>query len=196
MSQWFGENPSMYAFLGLDGHSGIDIVRPWYEELYAVEDGIIADVKNSPDGFGQHLRLISDTGRGWTYGHNAVNLVEVGQRVKAGDLIARMGNTGFVVSSNNGNGYWVTGSNRYAGTHCHLGLRELEVSTKKKAGYWRYNTGTPWIKVKNYDNGFKGAIDPRPLLNAESTPSEVKEDNVTIVIRLIRALQKLGILKN
>ena len=196
VSQWFGKNPDMYAFLGLDGHNGIDIVRPYYTPLYAVEDGIIAEVKNSPDGYGKHLRMITNTGHEWTYGHNAVNLVEIGQKVKAGEEIAKMGNTGFVVSSSDGAGFWAKGSNKWAGTHLHMGLREVEVSHKRKSGYWQYNANTPYIKVKNYNNGFKGAVDFFDLLKAEEVPDNDKKVDVGVIIKLIQVLQRLGVLKN
>jgi hypothetical protein len=52
-----------------------------------------------------------------------------------------MGNTGFVVSGNTP--YWEV--NPYAGTHVHFGLR-------------LYKDG----QVQNYDNGFKGSINPLP----------------------------------
>jgi hypothetical protein len=54
-----------------------------------------------------------------------------------------MGNTGFVVSNDRGNGYWE--ANPYAGTHVHFGLR-----------LWKKG------EVLNYDNGSLGAIDPIP----------------------------------
>jgi murein DD-endopeptidase MepM/ murein hydrolase activator NlpD len=193
ISQFFAESPTLYRHLNMDGHNGIDIVRPWYSPLYAVEDGIVADVKNSPDGYGKHLRIITDTGHEWTYGHNALNLVEIGQKVKAGDEIAKMGNTGFVVSSHNGNGFWADGSNKWAGTHLHLGLREVEIVTR---GGWRYNPNTPMIKVKNYNNGFHGSIDFAHMLMAEDEPDTDRKMDINIVIKLIQVLQRLGILKN
>ncbi len=196
ISQFFGENPTLYARFDFDGHNGIDIVRPWYEPLYATEDAIVASVKNDPDGYGKNIRLITDTGHEWTYAHNALNLVEVGQKVKAGEEIAKMGNTGFVISDSNGNGFWAEGSNKWAGTHVHLGLREVEVSRNHKAGYWRYNVGTPWIKIKNYNNGYKGCVNFFDMFKEESQEMDKEYIDTSIIIKLIRVLQKLGVLKN
>jgi murein DD-endopeptidase MepM/ murein hydrolase activator NlpD len=194
VTQWFGVNRDLYfSAMGIEGHNGIDIVRPWFTPLYAVEDGIVADVKNSPDGFGKHLRIISErSGSEWTYGHNAENLVEIGQEVKAGDMIARMGNTGFVVSSQNAGGFW--SHNPYAGTHLHLGRREVKIANRRVNGnYWRYNFNTPWIEVQNYDNGFKGAVNFADMLMRE----DVADQPVTFdgIIRLIIWLKKMGFIK-
>ena len=66
-----------------------------------------------------------------------------------------MGNTGFVVSDINALGFWVKGSNKYAGTHLHLTCREFKYDKKG----WSYYPNTPKITVLNYNNGWNGAID-------------------------------------
>ena len=164
-TQFFAENPGLYAQFGLKGHNGVDIVRPWGSPMYAIEDGKVVSVKNDATGFGKHLRIVSrrrnDEGyyNEWTYGHNAENFVKVGDKVKAGDEIALMGNTGFTVSNSNGNGYWKV--NPYRGTHLHLGLRQV---IKPKLGGWSYKGSDVRIEVEDYGNGYKGCIDPTPVL--------------------------------
>jgi len=186
VSQWFSENHALYfSRMKMQGHNGIDIVAPHGTPIYAVEGGTVVDVKNSPDGYGKHLRIVSDTGREWTYGHASENLVKIGDVVKEGDEIQKMGNTGFVVSSTDGNGFWKLGSNKWAGTHLHLGVRNVLVSTKKKSGYWQYNANTPYIKVLNYDNGYFGSVNFADLLTdddiPETPPTKPKfERNLTI----------------
>jgi murein DD-endopeptidase MepM/ murein hydrolase activator NlpD len=75
VTQWFAENPKLYAFLDLDGHNGIDLVRPHGEQMYAVEDAEVLEVKDTPEGYGRHIRILSlnKNRRGyyneWTYGH-------------------------------------------------------------------------------------------------------------------------------
>ena len=163
VTQWFGENRTLYARFDLAGHNGIDIVRPHGEVMYAIEDGEVVSVKEEPNGFGKHLRIISDAKdnkgnyREWTYGHNSLNLVKQGDKVKAGQAVALMGNTGFVVSG--ATPFWQ--HNPYAGTHVHLGLREVR---KTRTGGWSYEGSSLRISVVNSGNGYKGAIDPLPFL--------------------------------
>jgi murein DD-endopeptidase MepM/ murein hydrolase activator NlpD len=170
VTQWFAMNPARYGSICypdptipkgnycLAGHNGIDIVAPWGTPLRAVKDGVIGDVKNSAEGYGKHLRLFCDTDddvvEEWTYGHCSKILVKVGQRVKAGDVIAKMGNTGFVVSGPTP--FWKT--NPYRGTHLHLGLRYH----KKWNDTGTYNLtvgGMRLAHILNYYNGYFGAVD-------------------------------------
>lgn len=103
ITQGFRENVTLYSRWGLEGHNGIDIVAPHGTPMYAVESGVIVDVKYDPNGFGKHIRLRSDQlyegrYREWVYGHCSNIRVVKGARVEAGDWIANMGCTGFVVS--------------------------------------------------------------------------------------------------
>lgn len=160
VTQWFAENPAMYSRFGMKGHNGIDCVAPWDSPLYAIEDGVIVDVKRDADGFGRHLRLLSG-GNLWVYGHCEQILVKPGQKVKAGEKIATMGNTGFVVSSQTATSWWGTVVKQtHPGTHLHLGLRKVKRDPKGFA----YDVPDIKLKVLNYDNGYKGSIDPVPEL--------------------------------
>jgi murein DD-endopeptidase MepM/ murein hydrolase activator NlpD len=175
VSQWLGENVAMYhaAIPALTkGHNGIDIVAPWGTPMYAVEDGIVCDVKTDPSGYGMHVRFLTGDSKDkksifheWTYGHCSAIFVKIGDVIKAGQKIANMGNTGFVVSSANGAGFWVDGSNKYLGTHLHLGCREIKYP---KSGGWRYNPETPKIQVENYFNGLAGSIDFKDMFYEDS----------------------------
>lgn len=173
ITQWMFENPKLYAHLDLDGHNGIDIVRPYGEHMYAVEDGVVADTKEEPAGHGRNVRLISlkadENGnhRDWVYGHMATVAVKPGQELKAGQFLGTMGNSGFVVSGNTP--FW--DNNPYAGTHLHFGVRYL---TPVKRGGWSYpGMKTKW-KVVDADNGYKGRIDPLALfLDPKLTSTKV-----------------------
>lgn len=159
VTQWFGENPALYKLhIGMNGHNGLDIVSYKGCPLVAVEDGIVLNVKNDPKGYGKHVRILC-VDREWTYGHCDEIFVKVGQKVKEGDVLATTGNTGFVVSSVTEQMWWgdAPGNN---GVHCHFGLRIVKEDPKG----WSYPGSKIKISVKNYDNGFKGAIDPRPFL--------------------------------
>lgn len=198
VTQWFGENPDLYRRFGMFGHNGIDIVRPHGSDLLAVEDGVVVEVKYDEGGFGKHIRFFSNpdaTGimREWTYGHLHNIHVAVGEKVKAGSVVGTMGNTGFVVSGNTP--FWK--ANPYAGTHLHLGVREVV----EDPNGWAYNSKSPRIHVIGYNNGYKGAIDPRPFLYKETIqePTEsyqTKKQLVGVLQSLVGAMTKLIGLRN
>ncbi|HCX63436.1 MAG TPA: hypothetical protein DHU59_13495 [Clostridiales bacterium] len=88
-------------FAGLQFHSGVDLgaITPGVEgdELYAVDDGIVrvskADSGNKNIGYGYYI-VIEHEGYCTLYAHLTSLELKVGQTVKAGDIVARMGNTG------------------------------------------------------------------------------------------------------
>ena len=174
VTQWFGENPALYKErMGLDGHNGIDYVAPWGTPIYAVETGLVVDVKDSPEGFGKHIRILSPAdskgeGREWTYGHASENLVKIGDSVAEGQMVQKMGNTGFVVSG--ATPFWTY--NPYAGTHLHLGCRKYGLSTSG----WSYNPVAPKIEILNYANGYNGAFDFRDLLDVTPDVAPTEEE--------------------
>lgn len=192
ITQWFGENPQLYARFDLKGHNGVDIVRPHGEMMYAIENGTVVEAKDSPDGFGRHIRIISDAkdeeGRykEWTYGHCSKLLVKQNDKVTAGQGVALMGNTGFVVSGNTP--FWK--NNPYAGTHLHLGLRYVK---RPSRGGWSYEGSTIRISVIDYDNGYKGAVDPIPVLwECEDIPEATAwKESAHVVISLLNTVLNL-----
>jgi murein DD-endopeptidase MepM/ murein hydrolase activator NlpD len=177
ITQFFGENPKLYASLGLKSHNGLDIVAPHGSPLYAVEAGTVVEVKDTPEGYGRHLRFITVSRNGvcneWTYGHCDKIFVKQGDKVTAGQHIANMGNTGFVVSG--ATPFWKT--NPFAGTHLHLGLRTV----KKTANGWSYPGSSIKIEVLNYNNGFKGSVDPLPLLEKVDQVEEYRQQQLSII---------------
>ncbi len=74
-------------------HAGVDIRGPYGTAIYATADGVVGRAGRA-SGYGNLVEL--DHGRGiqTRYGHLSSILVQPGQRVKRGDLIARMGSTG------------------------------------------------------------------------------------------------------
>lgn len=167
--QLFGESPELYqqhTSLGIIAHNGIDLYQPYGTPLLAVCNGVIADIKFSPEGYGRHIRLISDWEDGEcfevTYGHLAeIKPFKIGDRVTAGDVLGTCGNSGFVVSQ--GVPYWGDSNPDKRGTHLHFGVRRF---TEKP---------TPWLVqypfsayfVDKYTNGYCGAINPMPFFNDE-----------------------------
>jgi murein DD-endopeptidase MepM/ murein hydrolase activator NlpD len=176
-TQYFGENPALYAFLDLKGHNGVDIVAPHGSPMYAVQSGTVVEVKDTPEGYGKHLRFITASHDGvcheWTYGHCSKIYVKQGDTVAQGQHIADMGNTGFVVSG--ATPFWKI--NPFAGTHLHLGLREVKRSSKG----WSYPGSDIKIVVLNHDNGYKGAIDPIYLLEMVNDESLHIQQQLTLI---------------
>jgi murein DD-endopeptidase MepM/ murein hydrolase activator NlpD len=74
-------------------HPGIDIAAPTGSPIRASADGVVL-TSGWDERYG--YLVVIDHGFGLTtlYGHNSRNVVEVGQRVRRGDVIAFLGNTG------------------------------------------------------------------------------------------------------
>ena len=86
-------------------HYGIDIVAERGTPIYAAGGGIVtkSDVEG---GYGLVVEISHGTGIASRYCHNLRNVVAAGDKVRRGDLIAYMGNTG-----------------QTSGTHLHLEVR-------------------------------------------------------------------------
>jgi murein DD-endopeptidase MepM/ murein hydrolase activator NlpD len=76
-------------------HQGIDLLAPADTPLVAVASGTITRLSNQDRGRGGiSLWLRDRRGTAYYYADNHHNLVHLGQRVRAGDLVARVGATG------------------------------------------------------------------------------------------------------
>jgi murein DD-endopeptidase MepM/ murein hydrolase activator NlpD len=73
---------------------GIDIAARQGAPVLAAEDGIVAYAGEGIRGYGRLVLLRHADGYITTYGHNAALLVEVGEMVQRGQVIARVGATG------------------------------------------------------------------------------------------------------
>lgn len=80
-------------------HDGIDVSAPPGTPVLAAQDGevIFSDVLR---GYGNLVIVRHRQGFSTVYAHNQVNLVRQGQRVRRGDTIARVGNTGHTSGAN------------------------------------------------------------------------------------------------
>lgn len=74
-------------------HAGIDLTAPTGTKIYATGDGV---VRESEYGRGYGKMVMIDHGYNFqtVYGHMSKIMVQVGQRVKRGDVIGLVGNTG------------------------------------------------------------------------------------------------------
>ena len=86
-------------------HNGIDL-RARYEEVFSVLDGVVTAV-GSDRRSGRYVSIRCMGGYSFSYCHLSQPLVKVGDRVKAGEVIAISGNSGMST-----------------GAHLHLGVRD------------------------------------------------------------------------
>jgi len=86
-------------------HKGIDMAADVGTPIYASADGTVRYAGSEP-GFGRYIKLSHGGGVQTLYGHCSQLLVKKGQKVKAGEIIALVGNTG-----------------RSSGSHLHFEIR-------------------------------------------------------------------------
>ncbi len=75
-------------------HHGIDFAAPGGTPVFATADGRVVEANQRIRGLGLHVKI--DHGNGFTtmYAHMSELTVKAGQRVKQGDVIGYVGNTG------------------------------------------------------------------------------------------------------
>jgi|GEM_PF-3527170 len=95
-----------------NGHTGCDFVIPEGTELKSVVDGTVEKVRDTGDvGYGKSVQIRTPDGRLVIYGHLSEFNVNIGDKVKVGEIIAESGNTG-----------------RSTGAHLHFEVRKGGVS--------------------------------------------------------------------
>ncbi|WP_394750167.1 M23 family metallopeptidase [Spongiimicrobium salis] len=75
-------------------HNGMDFTAPRGVPVYATGDGKVTRADNRSSGFGKHIRIEHGYGYMSLYAHLSKYNVKKGQKVKRGDLIGFVGNTG------------------------------------------------------------------------------------------------------
>jgi murein DD-endopeptidase MepM/ murein hydrolase activator NlpD len=77
-------------------HTGVDITAPRGTPVYATADGVVS---SRPAGSGYGITVIIDHGYSYNtlYGHLLKKTVSIGQKVKRGQLIGYVGNTGLSI---------------------------------------------------------------------------------------------------
>jgi murein DD-endopeptidase MepM/ murein hydrolase activator NlpD len=75
-------------------HWGMDFSAPTGTEIFATGDGLISKVVNSRRGYGKHVIIDHGYGYKTLYAHMSSIDVKRGQKVKRGDVIGLVGNTG------------------------------------------------------------------------------------------------------
>jgi murein DD-endopeptidase MepM/ murein hydrolase activator NlpD len=100
----FGYRASPWG-AGRDWHPGVDIASNYGTPVVATADGIVEE-SDYCGGYGYLVKINHGNGIETLYGHNSQLLVHAGERVKRGQVIARMGSTG-----------------ASTGPHCHYEIR-------------------------------------------------------------------------
>ncbi len=75
-------------------HEGLDFSAPIGTEIYATGDGTVINVTVSPIGYGKYVEIDHGFGYSTLYAHMDGFNVKPGQKVKRGDIIGFVGNTG------------------------------------------------------------------------------------------------------
>lgn len=154
ITQWFGQHLWDYSQFGMIGHNGIDIAAPKLTPIYAAHDGYVIEAATKDTGYGIRVtQYFEEDGFGWEmhYGHMDHHpFPDIGYNLNERKYFVKQGDViGYVDS---------TGSS--SGHHLHFGLR-------------KYKNG----QLLNYNNGYKGGIDPKPFLPTEY-PQEGDKDMV------------------
>lgn len=79
-------------------HAALDIANRTGTPIYATAPGVVRHVGYN-SGYGKYIELVHAFGFRSKYAHNSRNLVREGQRVRQGQMIARMGRTGRATGS-------------------------------------------------------------------------------------------------
>jgi murein DD-endopeptidase MepM/ murein hydrolase activator NlpD len=110
VSSRFGQR-GMFSF-----HEGVDFAVPEGTKVFAAHAGTVVYSGNGLRGYGNLVAVRGTDGLVTIYGHNSVNKVRRGQRVKKGNVIALSGNTG-----------------KSTGPHLHFETRVVNSSRKLQA---------------------------------------------------------------
>ncbi len=92
---WPCEEKDLNAVVGsYSGHTGIDIGHTPGADIYASREGVVTEVEFGNTGYGYYLVISHGEGYSTLYAHCSEILVTTGQKVEAGDIIAKTGSTG------------------------------------------------------------------------------------------------------
>lgn len=105
-------------------HLGMDFTAPHGTPIYATADGVITDAGFNTGGFGNRVVINHGNSYETLYGHMYRIKARVGQRVKRGEVIGYVGNTG-----------------KSSGPHCHYEVHRY--GNPVNPIYYFYNDLTP-----------------------------------------------------
>lgn len=76
------------------GHPGVDLRAPLKSDVLSMDNGVVTNIVEQPYGYGRHILITHEDGLVTLYAHLGLIMVEVGDRVTAGQKIAEVGLTG------------------------------------------------------------------------------------------------------
>jgi murein DD-endopeptidase MepM/ murein hydrolase activator NlpD len=104
-----GYGTRISPFTGKKGkHKGIDIAAPVGTPIFAPADGVVI-FTGAKAGFGNFIMIAHGYGVVSRYGHNHQNMVQPGQRIKRGDQIGTVGQSGRTTGPHLHYEVWVNG---------------------------------------------------------------------------------------
>jgi len=89
-------------------HKGVDFSAPTGSDILAVADGVVR-FSGRRSGYGNVVEIDHGNGYVTRYAHNSANVAAEGMRVKAGDVIAKVGSTGRSTGSHVHFEVWLNG---------------------------------------------------------------------------------------
>lgn len=92
LSSYFGKRTDPFTGRRVH-HAGVDFAGKMGSDVVAVAAGVVT-YSGKRYGYGKLVEIDHGTGYTTRYGHNSENLVKVGDTVKKGHLIAKMGSSG------------------------------------------------------------------------------------------------------
>jgi murein DD-endopeptidase MepM/ murein hydrolase activator NlpD len=75
-------------------HHGMDFTAPRGTPIHATGDGVVRAVKRSGRGYGNSVKIDHGYGYQTMYAHMQKYIVKKGQKIKRGDIIGFVGNSG------------------------------------------------------------------------------------------------------
>ena len=89
-------------------HTGVDFAGPRGSDILAVADGVV-QFSGTRSGYGKTIEIDHGNGYMTRYAHNSSNVVAEGERVKAGQVIGKIGSTGRSTGSHVHFEVWLNG---------------------------------------------------------------------------------------
>jgi len=90
-------------------HTGLDFTAPIGTDVYATGDGVVESADSKLSGYGVHIVINHGYGYQTLYGHLSKVLVRPGERIKRGQLIGQVGNSGISSGPHLHYEVWVNG---------------------------------------------------------------------------------------